>query len=488
MSISFNSIPANARVPFTFIEFDNSKAIQGATLKAYRGLIMGQKLSAGTATANAAVRVTSLAQAKTLFGQGSMLAGMVDAWLNNNAFTELWVIPVADNGAGVQATGTLAFTGPATAAGTLSLYIGGKVYEVAVASGDTATEVGDAVAAAIEADADAIVNAANITGTVTLTHKHKGTVGNEIDLRLNYQDGEALPTGIACTVTGFASGATNPSLTSAISAMAEVQYDVIAFPWTDATSLTAIEAELDDRWGPLRQNDGRAFAAKNDTHSNLGTLGDGRNSPHLTIMAAYKEPKPFYEKAAAYAAVAAGSLNIDPARPLQTLTLKGMLAAKQEDQFTLSERNLLLFDGIATSFVDAGGLVRIERAITTYKTSALGAEDASYLDITTMATLSYLRYDFRNYILLKYPRHKLANDGTRFGAGQAVMTPKLGKAEAIAKFRQWEELGLVEGFDQFKNDLIVERNATDVNRLDWYLAPDLMNSLVVNGIQIGFLL
>jgi phage tail sheath gpL-like len=82
----------------------------------------------------------------------------------------------------------------------------------------------------------------------------------------------------------------------------------------------------------------------------------------------------------------------------------------------------------------------------------------------TLFTLSYLRYDWRNHMLTKYPRHKLANDGTRYGSGQAIITPKVGRAEAIGKFRQWEELGLVEGADQFKRDLIVERNSEDPNR------------------------
>lgn len=492
MAISFNQVPNAVRVPWAYIEFDNSKAIQGPTLKVFRGLLIGQKRSTGTATADVPVRVTSVAQAKTLFGLGSMLVGMVDAWIKNNPLTELWVIPVADASGGVQATATLTFTGPASAAGTLNAYIAGKKYAVAVAASDTDDDIAQALVDAITADTDAIVTAA-VGGSgsehiVTLTYRHKGLVGNELDVRLNYYEGEVLPSGVGCSIVGFANGTTNPTLTAAISAMAEVQYDVIGFPYTDASNLTAIEAELDDRWGPLRQIDGRAFSASAKNHSDLGTLGDSRNNEHVTIMAAYKFPTPIYEKAAAYAAVAAASLGIDPARPLQTLELKGVLPPKQEEQFTLSERNLLLFDGIATSFVDAGGKVRIERAVTTYKTNALGAEDPSYLDVETLATLSYIRYDFRNYILRKYPRHKLASDGVRVAPGQAIMTPKLGKAEAIAKFREWEELGLVEGFDQFKADLIVERNATDTSRLDWYLPPDLVNQLRVNGVQIGFLL
>ena len=88
----------------------------------------------------------------------------------------------------------------------------------------------------------------------------------------------------------------------------------------------------------------------------------------------------------------------------------------------------------------------------------------------------------------KYPRHKLADDGTRFGSGQAVITPKDGKAEAVLWFREMEELGLVENFSQFKRDLVVERNATDRNRLDVLLPPDLINQLIVVGAQIQFLL
>lgn len=492
MAISFNQVPSAIRVPWAFIEFDNSKAIQGPSLKAYKGLLIGQKLSGGSAAANTPVRVTSKAQGKTLFGAGSMLSGMVDAWLDNNPLTELWCIPVADADAGVAASGELVFTGNASADGTLNLYLAGKKYAIAVTSGNTPENIAAAVEAAVTAD-----SAASFTATqqldvndhkVTIAYKHKGLVGNELDIRLNYYEGEALPAGVSCAITGLASGTTNPTLTGAISAMGEVQYDVIGFPYTDATSLTAIETELASRWGPLRQNDGRAFAASNKNLSDLGTLGSSRNSPHLIIIEAYKEPTPIYAKAAALAAVAGYYLNIDPARPLQTLPLTGILPAKQEDRFILSERNILLFDGIATSYVDAGGIVRIERAITTYKTNAVGAEDPSYLDVETLATLSYLRYDFRNTILRKYPRHKLAGDNIRVAPGQAIMTPKLGKAEAVAIFSGWEDLGLVEGIEQFKADLIVERNASDANRLDWYLSPDLVNQLRINGVQIGFLL
>ena len=489
MAISFNQIPSANRTPFTFVEFDNAGANQGPTLKKYRAVLFGQKLAGGTAVANTLLRITSKQQAKLAAGAGSMLAHMFDFFFKANPLTEVYMMPLTDDGAGVAATSTLTFAGTATAAGTISLYVGGHLMRLGVSLGDTAAAIATALAAAIQADPDYPVSAGVAGAVVTLTFKHKGAVGNGVDVRLNYYPGsEALPAGITCAVVAMANGATDPVLTAAISGLGETQFDIIGHPYTTAANLAALEVELADRWAPIRQNDGRAITFKNDTLNNLATLGATRNSPHSAIVGMEKMPTMPHEVAASIAGVAAYFLNIDPARPLQTLELPGVLPPADGDRFLMSENNTLLFSGIGTLFVDDGGVVRIQRLITTYRKSPLGADDPSYLDITTLATLSYLRYDFRTFWMNKYPRHKLASDGTRYGAGQAVMTPKIGKAEAISKFRDWEELGLVEGFEQFKNSLIVERNISDPNRLDFLMAPDLMNSLIVTGVKIAFLL
>ncbi|MNG29476.1 Phage tail sheath protein [compost metagenome] len=60
------------------------------------------------------------------------------------------------------------------------------------------------------------------------------------------------------------------------------------------------------------------------------------------------------------------------------------------------------------------------------------------------------------------------------------------KAEALAKFREWEELGLVENIDDFKANLVAERNASDPNRLDVLLPPDLVNQLRIIANKIQF--
>ena len=58
-----------------------------------------------------------------------MLHRMAIAWFASNKSTELWLGVLADNGAGVAATGTIVVTGPATATGTIPLYLGGVLVD-----------------------------------------------------------------------------------------------------------------------------------------------------------------------------------------------------------------------------------------------------------------------------------------------------------------------------------------------------------------------
>ncbi len=491
MTISFNSIPSNLRVPFVTAEFDSSQASQGPALLAYRGLLIGQKLTAGTGVADSLYKVANVDQVITLAGRGSMLHRQALGWFASNKMTETWIGVLADNAGGVAATGTIVVSGPATAAGTIALYLGGERITIGVALGDVSTAIATAIGAAINANLDIPVTASVAASTVTLVFRHKGLVGNAYDVRHSFRDGDALPAGVGLTIVqlgGVIAGTLNPVLTGLIAAMGDLWFQIWTHPYTDATSLAAIEAELALRFGPMRLQAGVAITSSAGSFSALTTLGNGRNSPHSAIVSqpGVAPLTPPMEFAAEVAGLIARYGADDPARPFQTLALSRALAPPETDQFDISERNLLLFDGISPTRRVVGGGVQLERMITTYQLSPSGADDTAYLDVTTMLTLLYLRYSFRVRMQLKYPRHKLANDGTRFGPGQAVMTPKLGKAEAVGWFRQMEELGLVENFDQFKADLVVERNATDPNRLDFLLPPDLINQLIVTAARIAF--
>jgi len=485
MSISFNDIPVT-RVPFVYAEFDSSKAQQGPALQKFTALIIGQMLTGNDGVKETLYNISSDEDAINLFGNGSQLTEMIKSFRFANKITTLKAIPLED-GAAVKGTGLIAFTGAATKDGTLSLYVAGKKYSIAITSGDAATDVVTAMAAKINADLAKIVSAVANVADLEFTAINGGLEGNDIDLRFNYYPEDKTPAGLSFVITDMNGGSGSPDIQLAIDVMGETQYKVIIMPYVDTSNLNKMKLELDDRFGPIRQNDGLLFTAKKASYADMSSFGALRNSKLETAIDVVGPVAPF-EWAAKYGAVAAKSLEIDPARPLQTLSLPGILAGNDSEVRTWQERNALLYTGIATHTVSDDGTVRIERAISTYQKNDAGAEDTAYLDINSFFTLSFIRFNFRTYFQVKYPRHKLANDGTRFGPGQAIITPKIAKAEIVSLFRDWEEIGLVEGADQFINDLIVERNISDPNRLDVQLSPDLINQLRVMGAQFAYLL
>ena len=487
MSVSFNAVPSDSFVPFTYVEFDSSRAMaRSAGSQPYRALLIGPKLESGTKPVNTLIRLQSPADAEEAFGSGSILHHMALAFFRNNRGQEVFGLAVPMPHDAAPARIEIALTGSPQVRGALTFYLGGRRYQVTVKTAESLGEILAAVVKVIGADPLRYVDATtNDADRIILTARHPGEIGNGIDLRLNYFPGESLPRGFDLQSSPPVLGTGTPDLTSLLKAIGDEWLNVIAWPYLDETSLLLIEAELEDRWGPHRPIDGHLFTAASQAPNDLITNFNSRNSKHVTITAASSSPSPSWEWAAAIAGINATEAEKDPARPYQTLPLSGIMPARNPLAFLA--RDSLLKNGIATTVTDASGVVRIERLITTYKRNAAGAPDRAYLDITTKQTLSFLRFDFRTHFMTKFPRHKLADDGTRFGTGQAVMTPKTAKAEAIAKFNEWEERGLVESADQFKRELIVERNRQNPNRLDFLMPPDLINQLMITAAQVAFI-
>ena len=485
--MNFNTIPLNLLTPGTFVEFDNSRAFSGLLGQRHKALLIAQRLSTGTVAQNVPVRITSVGLAQQAFGRSSMLAAMCEAFIAQSPYVELWAVALDDAGGGAEAEGTITFTGPATGAGTLQLYVAGKRIPVAVTSGMTAANLATAVAAAINADLSlpitAEVNGVDTT-QVDTTARHKGEVGNAIDCRVNYNQGDRLPPGIGVAIVCPENGTTNPDITPALAAIGDEQFLTIATPYVDTANLGVLEAELAERWDGLHTNDGHGFTCAPGSHVDIGTLGAGRNSPHVTIMGMQKSPT--WTPVIAAQVAAADAAEPDPARPRQTLVLKSVLPPSVPDRYTRAERNLHLADGVATFVTDDGGLVRIERLVTTYKTNAQSIEDPSYRDVEILRSLSYIRFQVRARISQVYPRHKLADDGVDYAPGQAIATPGAIRGELIALFRDLVLAGIVENLEQFKTDLQVARAEDDPNRVNVLLPPDLVNQLRVFAAQIQY--
>lgn len=475
-SFTFDNIPSNTRLPSVRAEFSNINALQGLPPAPNKVLMIGQRLSTGTAVSLDLRRVLSADHGRWLFGRGSILARMIGAAFAINPAVELWAMAVTAPSA-TAATGTITLTGPATASGTLWYLIGGDPVRVPVTVGDTANAMATALAAAIQAKGDLHVTAAAVAAVVTLTARTTGPVGNDIDVRQNHFDGEQLPAGVGSTIVAMSGGATPPDLSNVPAYLGDEAFQHIAIGQNDATALSVMGAEMESRWGPMRQIEGRVWAGLSGSFTTLATFGATRNDPQVTIVGGYKVPTHPAEMAAAFAAVAAGELAKDPARPLTGLVVPGVVAPRIEHRFTATERELLLRDGISTFTVTPSQEVAMERMISTYQVNAFGMDDPSYLDVTTTATLGYYRYSWRARMQQKFPRAKLTED-----------TIKAVRAETIALAREWEEAGLMEDVDGFIAGLVIERDATNRTQLNFKLTPDVVNGLLQFAARFEFIL
>lgn len=484
--VTFDSIPDSLLAPIVAVEFDPTQAQQGPTVKAYRALMVGQMLDTGTASPLTPTLVTSYAQARTLFGAGSMLAGMAQAWFANNATTELWCVAIEDDGGWTAAGRIVGFTGTTTAAGTLHLYLGGRKVAVTLPSGTTAVAARNAVRDAIAADDDLQVTAADQGDDLLLNAKNAGAHATGYPVRLNYNPGESNPAGLTVGAADLVAGAGVPDLSAVWAALGEVQYDVLVVPYTDPTALASIDAELADRWGPMRSIEGLCFTATQAPFSDAVTAAASLNTPHVVMPVPGESPSPAFEHSAAVAAAVALSAAADPARPFQTLELEHVLPPVAAQDYSYTERNTLLTAGLATLRRTPGGKFAIDRLVTLYTQNAVGAVDPAYRDANTMLTLGYLRYDLRTQLATKLARFKLADSLEGVLPGSKVATPATVRAEVVAIARGWLELGLLENLDDFQAGLVVERDSSDPNRVNLLLPPDLVNQLRVTAAAIQF--
>lgn len=469
-NISFDTIPASIRKPGKYFEFNTRFAVRTLPANLQRMLIIGQRLVAGTVGALVPTQVFSDAQAADYFGNGSLAHLMCRAAITANRYLDLTVVALDDAGTAVAASGTITVTGPATTSGTLVIFIGSRRIELGVASGDTATAIAAALVAEMGKYPDLPVTAVAALGVVTLTAKNKGTVANQIDLLA-----ECTAKGVAAAVVAMTGGSVDPTLSTALAKVFAEQYHVVATPYNDQTNLTTLRDHLDAVSGSMEQRGAVGIYGFDGALATATTLAGQIN--HGRVVGAYLRgtKSPAYEIACAFAAVMA--YEEDPARPLNTLELKGISAPPIDQRLSRTEQENCLNNGVAPLEVGPGEKVQIVRAITTYTKDPQGITDISLLDVTTIRTLDYVRLACRTRISLRFPREKLSSK-----------TPPKVKTELMDVLLKLEELEIVEEVAANMAGLIVERDLQDPNRLDAKIPCDVVNGLHVFAGRIDLLL
>jgi phage tail sheath gpL-like len=494
MAIQYSEIPEDQMLPLVFAEFSGS-APAGADDLVNPSLLLGQKLSTGTATVGVEQRVFSPAQAVTLFGRGSSLARQCARFFQQFPAGDLRAIALADVSEGTAASATITITGPSTAAGSVFLRVGDDLVEVAVASGADPDDVAAALAAAINANLDLPVTAAVAPNehVVTVTHRHKGTVGNQVALTLNAlgQPGnEVTPAGLGLALSHafLASGATDPAVASYVTAMGDAYYDGIAPHLFDTTTLNALRTELARRWTPNVGLRGHVFGALIESAADAITFAEGRNDPHYSFLALRESTVPTHltpvcEVAAAYLGLAARLLGNDPGANLQYGVLRGVWGGTD---FTSNERQQLAKAGAGTAVRTASGELAVEAEVTTYTKNSAGARNNAWQYTQRPYLLTRFERLCQARFKTRYPDFKLGDDGNPFSAGQKVITPSVAKAEVVSVYAEMVGAAQMENIAEFKNTLRIERHPTNRNRLNGLVKANLIDHLRVVALRVDF--
>ena len=493
MSITYDQIPANNKFPIFATEFGGGMSAKSGAMP-WKNLIIGQPLSSKMSENGTLTLITSDEQADALFGAGSQLALMIKAFRKNTKSSELWALPIADDSTSDAATGTLTFTvagsgNPATLAvgGTIRLMISGQACPVHVSAGDSATGVATKVAAAINAKTNLPVTASSSNEVVTLTAKNKGANGNGLDVRWNHNQGEVLPDGLSIALVAMANGGADPQFDDAHvkETCAGTWFNMIVIGSAEADNINYIKAMLDERWTAIVQQTGvMCFSLNGGSESDYTTKGNALNSQEIVLAALPKSPTSGSEKAAAlFGCVAPKAIN-DPAAPLHNYAVAGVVAPKRDDREDYYGNGRLLDAGCAPMVAAEDGTVYTSRIVTTYKKNAQNVPDESFLQLETVLTLSYLRWDWNNYLASKYAHAKLAPDGSQFGEGQLVMTPSLGKAEIVSRYKMWEKMGLVYDSTGFEENVIVELDPNNQYAMNFFIPAHLIKQFFISKSKI----
>lgn len=489
MSFIFNQFPVFYKKVGVFLEFDKKRNNEIINVVPTIALLIGQKLSSGTATAGEVVLVGSLEDSAAYFGKNSMLHAMFETFFKASPYTRVFGLPMADAADSVAATGKYAFAGTATASGTYHAYIAGKYH---IACPVVAGESANTIAARFKSKVDELfamsslpVSGTVLLGDVTLTCTWKGTTGNEIFLADNWYPGQTTPAGITVTITQMASGATDPDITNPLVNLASEQYTDVVNPYTDATNMDAIEEHLAAKWEALVGKEGISYAALKDTFADLSTYGDGRNSPFVSMMPAKDFPTPTWIIATAVCGRSCS--HSDPAKPRTNGELVDVIPPKKGQGLTDTQLNaLLVYSGFSTYQITPDNTVLIGNLTTMYQVNENNVIDLSFHRHATIKILSAVRYDLVAFFQ-GFLTWKLAPDDSEITGDPEVMTTQKAIDLAYARlFLMQKEKAWLINVEKNKDLILSGINADNQDRIDIRVPPDCIRHVNQVGILAQF--
>jgi phage tail sheath gpL-like len=480
-SIVLVGLASNDPVPQVLIQtsFAQGPAAGGQTARPI--LVLANKTSAGSAVVDTTIYgPDTLVPLQTeddmiaLGGPGSEAHRMFRRIAAVNKDTAVyWLFVTAS--AGTAASGTVVIANNATGNGTHRLWVGDEFVETPIATGDTPTTIGAAIAANVNAKTHWPVTAGAVTGTVTLTAKNAGPRGNWIRFQASITSGIATTT-TAGTDAFLASGATADSNATALATILSKKFYYIVSAAEDATQLGALNSQVNTQAAPTTGIRQRVFGGSVDTLANVTTVATGINSARTEIVWSEKAPWTPAELAANQAAIVA-LFEANQSNPrtnfagfgndaITTNYWKVPKSRTDTAHPTRTQIKSALNNGISPIGVNPTGTTYLVNRITS---RSLSGSTADYrIRASHKVTIcDFFGDDLQAKLTLQNAGKRIANDppqGAR-SPGPDVVTPAVCRMQVFGLLNDYDQNDLLQNLDQIKEGTIVQRETVPSTRM-----------------------
>lgn len=431
------SITPNSLAQINAVGVQNVQLKAGASVLNRKIVIVGTYDNSKTIVDDTLAQIFSPEDAASKYGFGSMLHRLA-IWADKGAKgVETWVVPQAEAGGAVAASGDITFVASGIQAGTMYLYISGELVNFTVADADTAADIATKCVAAINANDDINVTAAvngGVPEQVDVTSKTLGTYGNDVSISFNEINGQEFPTGLtSATVTPMASGAGLPDIQDALDGLGvgdaqnENYFTDFIFGYgQDATTLNLISAYngtgnifegnyAKEVMRPFRTLTGDVVAGSSGL-SALIALGDGRKLDRTSgIIAVPDSPNHPSEIAAQAMGIQTRLNNTLAEENAGGQVLADVIPGAKDQRWSddYDNRDLAVNAGISPTKI-VSGAVTIQNLVTFYHPDNVPSGNNGYRNQRNISLLQNISNSVReNFDQEKWKGISIVSDVTR---------------------------------------------------------------------------
>lgn len=456
-----------------------------------KAVLVACMVSAGTATAGVTVEVGDATDANEKFGARSRLAGACRAFRQIAPLARLYACPVADP-AGTAATAVLTFAGPATGAGVVRLRIAGQLMrEVQIPSGYTLTQAAAAAKTMIDAVSELPCTAA-LSGsdneTITLTASNTGVQGNQLRVQFEITaPGITIALNAASAATrgkayfGSGSPATagsgNPTLTTALTAIAGGRYDRVMVDADDDTLRGTVSTHVDTQSGiNVGKRRTAVMPALNDTVSTVvaDAVAIGSN-PRMQLLCQKRPHNPGNEICGAYLAAKIygpqdgrlpGEDSYRAAKANGLSLYPAILATDEEERLSSADVNTLLAGGVTVIGDDGAhpGYAAVVRPVTCRTLNAQGGTSYAVHDTAKVVVPDFLADRLEAFAAENYGDKNLVDNPASTEEAPTnpyLIWPSAIRDDVLSILRQMEEEGLVTRVTELAGAVTVTKLTVD---------------------------